>query len=67
MQKQYRLWASATPSNGGTINGTGYFDAGYDVTVQAVPAPGLRFSGWDYLPAGKLQSVLTNTFKLTQP
>jgi hypothetical protein len=64
MQKQYRLWASASPSNGGTIEGQGYFDAGSDVTVKAVPAPSFLFNGWNF---ASNPTVPVTTFKLTQP
>jgi hypothetical protein len=68
MQKQFRLWASASPSDGGTVGGQGYFDAGSTVTLKALPAPSFEFKGWSNGPAGAVTSTYPlSTFKLTQP
>ncbi len=45
---QYQLTTSASPANGGTVSGGGFYAAGTSVNVQATPAAGfsfLQFSG----------------------
>jgi hypothetical protein len=43
---QYVVSLSASPSNGGSVNGDGSFNAGASVTVTADPAVGYSFVNW---------------------
>lgn len=43
---QYTLSLLADPSNGGTVSGSGSYDAGTKVTVSATPNNGYRFIRW---------------------
>jgi hypothetical protein len=54
----FKLTASVSPAGGGSvIPGTGSYDAGANVTLTAVPAPGYRFDHW----SGDVSGNLTTT------
>ena len=42
----YQVTATASPSYGGTVNGSGYYDCGDGCTLTAVPADGYMFCSW---------------------
>jgi len=42
----YTISAAASPASGGTATGSGKYDAGTTVTVQAVPNNGFNFVNW---------------------
>ena len=43
---KYTLTATASPVEGGTVNGAGNYDAGATVTITVTPATGYIFTGW---------------------
>ena len=45
-KETYTIDAVASPSNGGTISGTGNYDEGDSVTLTATPNDGFKFVGW---------------------
>ncbi|HJZ98768.1 MAG TPA: M12 family metallopeptidase, partial [Candidatus Solibacter sp.] len=52
--RQYLLRTGVNPASGGTMTATpsspdGYYNEATQITVQASPAPGFRFSGWNGL------------------
>lgn len=42
----YDLSLNASPSNGGTLEGSGTYDKGKQVSIEAVPNPGWEFVSW---------------------
>ncbi len=54
---KYTLTATATPSAGGTVSGSGSYNSGDVVTVKATPAAGYTFTGWSGDAAGTSPSV----------
>jgi|GEM_PF-608320 len=46
VQITYSLTATASPTAGGTVTGTGTFASGATATLTAVPSAGYVFSGW---------------------
>ncbi len=42
----FNLTLSASPSEGGTVTGAGKYEAGTQVTIEAVPNTGYEFTGW---------------------
>jgi hypothetical protein len=54
----FKLTASVSPAGGGSITpGTGTFDAGANITLTAVPAPGYRFDHWSGDVSGNMSTV----------
>jgi hypothetical protein len=45
-QQQFLVSATASPSSGGTITGTGWYNSGASVTLQATANTGYSFSGF---------------------
>lgn len=45
--KTYQVITHATPSQGGTTTGSGFYDFGQTVTVSATPATGFQFVQWE--------------------
>jgi uncharacterized repeat protein (TIGR02543 family) len=45
-RQQFFLTASASPQNGGTVEGSGWYDAGSTATLVAKPNPNFTFSGF---------------------
>lgn len=43
---QIRVYATPSPSNGGSITGSGLYDRGSEVTLRATPASNFTFDGW---------------------
>jgi xyloglucan-specific exo-beta-1,4-glucanase len=43
---KYTLAITKSPSDGGSVNGAGSYDAGNVVTLTATPAAGYTFTGW---------------------
>lgn len=46
VEGKIRISVSASPANGGTVSGGGYFDEGEQVTVNATAASEYSFLGW---------------------
>ena len=44
--ESYTISATASPSNGGTVSGTGEYDYGQTVTLSATPSTGYHFVNW---------------------
>lgn len=44
---QYQVNLSATPLSGGSVTGTGLYNAGQSVPITAAPNPGYVFTAWD--------------------
>ena len=44
--KSYTISVSASPNNGGSVNGGGTFNHGHSCTVHATPANGFAFTNW---------------------
>ncbi|MFD2516359.1 InlB B-repeat-containing protein [Salinimicrobium flavum] len=64
-EDQFAVILSASPSEGGSINGSGSFDAETDVTVTATPNSGYTFVNW----TANGEEVSTDsgyTFELTE-
>ena len=59
---QYTVNVSASPTNGGTVNGNGTFGAGTSQTVSATPFTGWRFLEW---MEGQTIVSLTNSYEFT--
>ncbi|MBP5725289.1 MAG: hypothetical protein J6X18_17150 [Bacteroidales bacterium] len=57
---------TASPSNGGTVSGSGYYVSGYSCTVTATPNTGYTFSAW-ILNGNEITNNSTYTFTVTQP
>jgi hypothetical protein len=59
--RQYDINASVSPTEGGTVSGSGKYKAGEEVTLQATPAPGYIFGAWisggDTLSASATYSI----------
>lgn len=53
----YTVEVEASPAEGGTVTGSGYYDEGASVSVTAAPKSGYQFVGW--LESG--DTVSTNT------
>lgn len=47
ISQHYTLTLSSVPSIGGTVKGAGVYEAETKVTVEAIPAQGYRFAGWE--------------------
>ncbi len=41
------LNVEASPPEGGTVSGSGFYEAGAEAAITATPAPGWRFAGWE--------------------
>lgn len=46
VEGKVRISVSASPANGGTVSGGGYFDEGEQVTVESTAAAEYSFDGW---------------------
>lgn len=63
---QHTLTLNASPANGGTVTGSGQYDAGSSVSIQATPASGYTFTRWsDGSTQASRTVTLTNDLTLT--
>lgn len=61
---QYTITATVTPSDGGTVSGTGTYDTGSSVTLVATPNENYIFSGY-YVNSSLVSSNASYTFTVT--
>ena len=60
--RQYAITVSASPTNGGTVNGNGVYADGTTQTVTAAPSTGWRFLEW---MEGQTMVSITNAYQFT--
>ena len=61
----YEITATANPTNGGTIEGTGNYEAGMPCTLTAIAAEGFTFVNWTDATGATVSTNAAYTFTVT--